>query len=350
MQNRYTPILRWKQGERTALEHLSAAGRTNVTPHIVLTQAQFGGPKKSKTPTKAPKKMPLSASEYVVKQIADAWGQAAFYLDASDLPGDPTKHSLDDILVKSSATGLHLIPSTRLQAPAIYSAAVARTVELNARGVALRLSLAQMTSAPDWIGLWPFPPQETDLIVDLANSATNVFALGQSVQSAFQALHKGNAWRSVTVAGGNIPANLTGYLVGCTMLPRAEMQLWKFLISKELSYQLHYGDYTTIGPDATTEGIEGPVPINAKYTLQPNFAVFHGVKTKGPGAKPRDQQYRNYASQIIKLPNRGALSHCWGDNVINAIAGSHTVSPGSPASWVSYSVNRHIELTRSQLP
>jgi hypothetical protein len=350
MQIRYTPILRWKQGERIALSHLSPGARVDVTPNLVLTQAQFDPSRKGKTASKSPKKSPPPPSEYLAKQIADAWGKTTFYLDVSDLPGTHAKHVLDDIAAKANAAGLSMAPSIKLNAPSVYAAAVSRVVKHDGRGVALRIPLDQMSSAATWMGSWPFPFAETDLIIDLAASVATVLALGQPIHAPFKALHQATAWRSVTLAGGNIPANLSGYTVGLTMLPRAEMQLWASLKGANLDYQLHFGDYATIGPDAITEGIEGPVPINAKYTIRPDYAVFHGVKTKGPGSKPRDQQYRSYASQIVKLANRNALAHCWGDQMIDQIASSHASSPGSPASWVSYSVNRHIELTRTQLP
>lgn len=352
MSTRYVPILRWKQGERIALRHLSVAGRTNVVPHFVIAQAQFGLPKrrKKKPAAKSAKKAPPSASEYLSKQLHDIWGNAAFYVDASDLPGTLSAHTLDDLRTSADALSLQLVPSIRLNAPTEYVGAVRRATNKDGRGAGLRISLAQLTSASSWIGSWPIPLAETDLMVDLGGSVGNVLALGQSVHLAFQSLHQANLWRSVTVTGGNIPATLSGYFVGLTMLPRAELQLWSSLRKSGLPYALDFGDYATIGPDSTTENIEGPVPINAKYTCKPDFAVFHGVKTKGPGSKSRDQQYRSYASQVVKLANRGALAHCWGDKMVDGIASSSTSSPGSPSSWVSYSVNRHIELTRSQLP
>ena len=179
---------------------------------------------------------------------------------------------------------------------------------------------------------------------------SSVSALGASVVSAFQSLTNGAQWRSVTMVGGNVPATLTGYVVGRTMLPRSELTLWSTLVNAPLPYNLDFGDYATIGPEASTEGIGGPVPINAKYTIKPEFAVYHGVKEKGPGGKSRDLQYRAYAKDITtKLPNRFPLAHCWGDHMIDAIANS-APSSGSPTSWVSYSINRHIEITRNQLP
>jgi len=347
----YAPILRWKQGERAALAHLSSTVRTGTTPHLVVAQGQYGDTRPPRKPSKKPpKKQPPSAADALVKQIADAWGSGKFYLDASDLPGTAAAHCLDNIAVSARAAGLKLVPSTKLNAPAYYQAAAQRMVAADGRGSALRISLAELTSAGSWIGSWYCPVTETDLIIDLAGSVGNVSVLGTPVAMAFASLYQGPAWRSVTMAGGNIPANLGGYPLGQTPLPRVEVLLWNALNAHGLPYTLHFGDYATIGPDASTDNIPGPVPINAKYTLNADFLVFHGVKTKGPGARPRDAQYRSYAKAIVGHPSRGALGHCWGDTTINAIATIPSTSPGSPASWVSYSVNRHIELTRSQLP
>jgi hypothetical protein len=331
MQFRYVPILRWKQGERIGLGHLSSLGRADVIPLVVALDSKYG-----------------SAAQFT-QQVEATWGNAAIYLDAADLTGTSAHHSLDDI--RAAATNLHLIPAIHgNNAPPDYLSAVHRMVAADNRGVALRISLAQMTNAASWAGNWPFPIAETDLIIDLASSVASVLALGPSVVPAFQTLHNGATWRSVTMAGGNIPADLTGYVVGTTMLDRAELQLWRHLSTQSLPYKLHFGDYATIGPDATMADIDGPVPINAKYTLDGEFLIRHGVRPSGPNGIDRGTQYRGHANAILTAPGRTPLQHCWSDGMITAIATQPGFSPGAPSSWISYAVNRHIELTRSQLP
>lgn len=340
----YTPILRWKQGERIGLKNLNNAIRPDVSPLIDISQNQYPSPKKTKVGITTP------ASNALAKQLSDAWGKTKFFVDVSDLPGSQNAHHLDDIRTSANAAGLYLVPAIKSNSPPEYVAAVKRAIQADKRGVALRISLSEMTSMANWINQWICPPQETDLIIDLRASAATVLALGQSSIQSFQSLHQASAWRSVTIAGGSIPATLTGYVVGVTMLPRSELTLWQNIVAAGVPFNLSFGDYATIGPDAITEGIAGPVPINAKYTLPSEFAIFHGVKIKGPGAKPREDQYRNYASQIKKMPNRNKIANCWGDDEIDRISLGPPETPGSPASWVSYTVNRHIELTRSQLP
>jgi hypothetical protein len=238
MQKRYTPILKWKQGERIALHHLSPTARIDVTPNIVITQAQFDPSSKKKASSKPSKKSPPPPSEYLAKQIADAWGKTTFFLDVSDLPGTATKHVLDDIASKANAAGLSMAPSTKLNAPPEYIAAVSRVAKHDGRGAVLRISLNQISSAAIWMGSWPLSFADTDLVIDLANSVATVLALGPPIFVPFQSLYQATAWRSVTLAGGSIPATLSGYRVGCTMLPRAELQLWIALKKANLDYEL----------------------------------------------------------------------------------------------------------------
>jgi hypothetical protein len=42
MQFRYVPILRWKQGERIGLGHLSSLGRADVIPLVVALDSKYG--------------------------------------------------------------------------------------------------------------------------------------------------------------------------------------------------------------------------------------------------------------------------------------------------------------------
>ena len=210
MQIRYTPILKWKQGERIALSHLSPAARVDVTPHLIVTQAQFDpSSKKAKsTSAKKPsKKTPPPPSEYLAKQIVDSWGKTAFYLDVSDLPGSQTKHVLDDIALKANAAGLSLAPSTKLNAPPEYLSAVSRVAKQDGRGAALRISLNQIASAATWMGSWPIPFGDTDLIIDLGGSVATVLALGSPIHAPFQSLYQASSWRSGYACGRKYSCN-----------------------------------------------------------------------------------------------------------------------------------------------
>ena len=352
--HKYTPLLRWKAGERQALSELSPAAKAFVEPLIMLGSEQYAATKSpsKKPPRRTPKKALLSAPEAFVQQVLRAWGsEQNVLLDASDLSDTGGAHHLDLIAQTARDEGVKLIPATRLEVAPGYQQAVKRLLSVDRRGVALRIRLAELASAPTWLRTWLCSPSETDLIVDLGNSVGDVAALGVPVLDAFAALHDGPNWRSVTVAGGSMPQMLSGFKVGATPLTRSELKLWRGLNLYGLPYRIDFGDYATVAPDALTIDVPGSFSINAKYTLRDSFFVLHGVRTKGAGSLDRDVQFRNHAGDIVRLPTRGGLAHCWGDSQIDKIAaGGTSVSAGSPTTWVSFTVNRHIEVTRAHLP
>lgn len=332
MVTKYLPILRWKQGERTALRRLSPQARLNVTPLIVIFPDSY------------------SSGLQIARQVKESWGTSKIFIDASYLTGNSTQHELDSIRIAGKAEGLHFVPALPQTASPDYFQAVRRMAAADNQGAGIRITLAQMTSAASWLPRFPFQQGETDLIVDLSDSAPSVNALGASVFPAFVSLHEAIGWRSVTLAGGSIPRDLTGYPVGSTVVERSELLLWQRLTNHGLNYALHFGDYTTIGPNASTSPIPGPVPINAKYTHALHFQILHGVRETGPNGVPRATQYRQHAAAILAHPGYQAIGSCWADAQVAAIGGGSAGSAGSPTTWVTKAVNRHIELTRAHLP
>ncbi|ADJ25010.1 hypothetical protein Hden_3216 [Hyphomicrobium denitrificans ATCC 51888] len=344
-QFRYMPVLRWKLNDRTGLLNVSATGGRGVAPLIQLWPKQYSGPRATK-----PKKghTPLTAAEFFAKQVSDAWGVEPVYLDASQLV-DGSAHPLIDIAKAASVGGLNIIPVVELTSPVNYQVAAKKMAAASGSGIGLRISLPEMTAASAWVPKWPYPASDTDLIVDLGGSVANVAALGVSVANAFASLHSGSSWRTVTLIGCSIPTTLSGFSLGRTMLPRHEFILWRTLTTHGLPYRLDFGDYGSIAPGPPIE-IEALVPINAKYSLPEKFAVFRGVKIKGPGAMPMSQQLRSYAKQIVALKPRHALKHCWADGQIDAMHADPSFSVGNPGVWVGLNLNRHIEITRHTLP
>ena len=114
-------------------------------------------------------------------------------------------------------------------------------------------------------------------------------------------------------------------------------------------YRLDFGDYGSVAPGPPAN-IDFLTPINAKYSIPDQFVIFRGVKIKGPGAMPMDEQLRGYAKEVVALgAKRSLLAHCWADGQIDAIA-NLSRTPGNPGVWVGLNLNRHIEITRHNLP
>jgi len=342
----YTPLLRWKLGEQAAMHHVSVTGKVGVRPLIVLLREHYAD---TKPPPKKPKKQTVVAADTFCRQVSVAWGTAELLLDASDLPALAARHMLDDLASAARAAKLLLVPATTLNASAAYQAAADRMAATDGRGIALRVSLPEMASASVWSKTWSHPLSETDLIVDLGKAAPTVATLGPAVASAFAGLHSAANWRTVTVAGSSMPQNFSGFAVGPHQIQRAELSLWATLAAHGLPYRIDFGDYATVPTDLAAPGIPWGYPINAKYTLSDRFLIFHGVGTTGANGVAMGTQLLGHARSIVGFRGRGRLSHCWGDAQIDAVAAG-TLSPSGLPTWVKYSVNRHIEVTRAGLP
>jgi hypothetical protein len=337
---RYVPILRFKQGERKALEKLSPKTKLGVMPLMVLAPAQYVGKKATKSEAAIP------SPQHFVRQMSLAWGGFSYYLDASTLPATAVGHPLTDIAAEARAVGHLLIPCTNLGVSQQYQAAVASTAAVDGRGAALRIDLSELAQSASWVPNWKLPTNLTDLIIDLeeVNLAVD---LGTALDPAFSSLV--SVWRSVTLVGTNIPSNFQGAQAGLILRNRAELDLWKRLNTINLKYRLDFGDYATVGSAPPPQGIKWGYPITVKYTLGASFLICRGVRTTGANCLDMDVQLHGHAQKIVAYVGRAPLAHCWADGEIDAIANA-TKSPGGLTQWVGYSINRHIENTRTVIP
>lgn len=340
----YTPILRWKRGERTALRNLTQAGRVDVKPLIILGAEHYSP--RSATATRPA----MNAAEALAADVLSYWGTEPFYLDVSRLPVQVGgQHALVAISQACRAAGLQMLPAFTLAGPAHYLAAVALVVAIDGRGAALRVDLQEFATAALWAGGIGLAVQQIHLIADFGSNVANVAALGHALVQTFISLHQAGAWASVTVAGCSLPENFTGFAQGQHLIPRHEWGVWHMLAPAVAAYNVGYGDYATVAPSAPPPGIAWGFPINVKYTVDTDFLVCRGVKTTGPAAMDMDVQLRGHANSVVAYGPRKPISNCWGDTRINQIAAG-IEGPGNLEKWVQISVNRHIEKIRHDLP
>lgn len=341
---RYVPLLRWKRGERVGLRNVSVTLRQDVLPLFMLVSDQF-----KEKPAKASRPA-LSAADAFVNELMSTWGNAPCLIDASAVAsssGHP--HPLVQIAASARQHGCQIIPATSLYASHAYQQDVATVYQIDQRGAALRVDLAGLTSANSWATSWPFPPSATDLIADFGDTVGTVSALGASADHAFQSLHLGARWRTVTVAGTSMPDNFGGYQSGLHTIARQEWALWQRLAGLNLPYQIDYGDYTTVPVNAPPPGIAWGFPINARYTLPGEFLICRGVGTTGYGARDMADQLVDHARNIRNYVARQPIAGCWADAEIDNIA-TGARGPGNLEHWVQIGVCRHIERVRTDLP
>ncbi|WP_442679464.1 beta family protein [Sphingomonas sp. ASY06-1R] len=344
MVHNYTPIVRWKQGERRGICQLQPTARTGVFPLFQV------GPDQYREPT-SKSKVGVTAAQELANELKACWGTAAFFLDASALavPTGVAHHPITDIAAAARAIGLTLTPVSSLGAPSAYQAAIRAIHATDGRGAALRVDLAEFTSANTWASSWLLPLPVTDLIADFRSSIGLVASMGPAVADVFKKLHSGSSWRTVTIAGTSIPGDFSGYSAGLHLIKRTEWALWKALVAAKLPYRLDYGDYMTVSLAAPPSAIAWGYPINAKYTLPDDFLICRGIKTTGRGSIDMAPQLVGHAKSIVGYSHRHRIQNCWADDTIDKMAAG-TESPGSLETWVRLSVNRHIERVRIDLP
>ncbi len=272
---RYVPVLRFKAGERRALEKLSVTARRDVVPLMVLAPEQFVGKKATKGAAAIP------SPAYFVQQMTYAWGGSPYYLDATAIPNVAAGHPLIAIAAHARAAGHALIPAITLGATAPYQAAALNAAQVDGRGVALRIDLSELARSAQWVPGWSVPLDQTDLIIDLGEVSAAA-SLGAALDPAFQSLYGASHWRSVTLVGTNMPSNFQGFAAGLYPLSRAELSLWQRLITIGLPYRLDFGDYGTVSLAPAPPGIAWGFPITVKYTLGATYLICRGVRTTVP--------------------------------------------------------------------
>jgi len=345
MQYRYIPFLLWKSGEQKGLKLIKeSVAKSDVFPLVTVTDETFADQAETIRSPAVP------AAIVFTEELMKYWGARPFYLDASAIQ-PPTKgvHPFIETAARCREEGARLTPAIRLGANEPYEAAVIEVARIDKRGVALVVNLDEFNSAVEWMPNWLLAPEDTDLIVDLADNVEAVAALGSVLQIAFRNLHRAREWRTVTIAGTSMPENFADYARdGVHLIERKEWRIWRDLAGASLPYRLDYGDYATVPiRDQQTKYATG-FPISVRYMLPTHFLIPRGVRTRGEGSKDQSPQLIAHANTIMRYEKRSRLD-CWADDEIDRIARKE-VSPNTLGHWVSIGVNRHITRVRTDLP
>lgn len=333
----YYPVLRWKQGERTALQNLSANIKSQVCPII---------------------EFPLDC-EHDDKKVIDFcqravnnWGtEQPFYLDLSHI--DYTNALAEDehpalsIFRESDALGLLLIPVINTDAdPELLSVIYQALGEDLFKNVALRINendddssindeIAQIYSSG-------VAPSRLDLIIDMLDVSSGAIQAKIRILSAL-INQIGCQHRDTIVISGSFPGRLDEY-VGTddsAFIPRYDWQLWNRARDSANLARIKFGDYTTIPCEFREVPFRGAPKI--KYTRDNDWYVIKGHRQRG-----RDNQRQSQAQKIIGSEFYRGADYSLGDNRIHACANGDW-GPGNPANWVAIDVSQHITYVVSQL-
>lgn len=326
----YTPILRAKAGEISALHNLTVAAKQRIKPYMQLCSEVPGS---------------------FVAKFPAAW-QNEVALDGLynfDRTGSTTTFS--GLLTDLRSAGVKANPVVPMNADKRYVKAAAGFVNAANPFVTVRATLSDLRHVGTWVSSSGWSRSNVDLVIVAGQTGGLVVKdFAGYVGHALKGLPTPGAWRSVTLASSAAPKDTSLLQRGRNTVPRDDWTLWS-AVAPNVSFDLHFGDYATSHPDLEEPpGVAmGKATVSAKYTIDGEWVILKGHATTGVNGAPMGDQYLQHAKALMKEANFGKIAGCWGDQQIIGIATKATTA-GNRTTWAEIAGNRHLSLVADRLP
>jgi hypothetical protein len=155
--------------------------------------------------------------------------------------------------------------------------------------------------------------------------------------------------RSLTLAGGSFPIDLSARQSGRSEITRIEWRMWQALIAgKRLARQPRFGDYGIQNPTSSSASFLGKA--NIRYTDKKTWIVFRGSRV----IDPKDAKHNLSAEMkplcvlAAKSKEFGGRDYSWADEYIESCAGLETPA-NDTAKWKAVGFNHHMTYVVNQL-
>lgn len=341
----YVPILKGKKGEFDALSWLDAATKDALTPLIEIFTVPWDWN------DDAPAKTIEAHLESAAKRIIGGWGaDRAIFIDTIWLDPDEQaggKHHLE-YLFDALRGEVDAVPVGGLVRGNAHTAAVAAIVSQDDRGACCRLDADDVSDTTGlqpridaWLTAVGLTAADVDLVIDLGEvTATNRGAFEIAAGALLPALPHLNDWRSLTLASGAFPRDLSSVPAESEELfDRHDWRLWRAVDVSAAPRKPTFGDFAINHPE-----LSDPDP----RTMRPSASIRYTTDTQWLIVKRRwvrhgYDQYRD-ASQIVAARAEYAGSaHCRGDGFIDACAAGGPT--GNLTTWRAVGSCHHLRTT-----
>lgn len=341
----YVPLLRWRQGEYEALFRLGDPQKDATLPLIELLPPDYD------FELRKPKKDLDEHLKLFGKRLGTKWAGRPALIDAGRL--DPAarmpdgRHPLTFIFDEARVTGAPLIPLTKLERDLAYQAAVRDIAQIDARGAALRCSLAEVLD-PDfdsqiatllatllvhWTAL--------DIIIDLETPSFD--PQDQLVAIIIAALSSAtifSACRSVTLMSTSFPDSLATMVHAVQQFPRREWVLYKALVAAlpQGVRRPIFGDYGI----AAINFAQGDMRFmrgspNIRYTIDDAWII---ARARG-ARRGSNQAYPSLCGLVTSSGSYlGSRFSAGSEYIANCQVGA--VKRGNATTWKWVATNHHI--------
>jgi len=347
----YVPILRWKRAERVALRFLTEQVKSYMTPLIEVTPRSFSPRASGRVP---PVDEVLS---HIAEDLLASWGTEPIFIDLWLLnPSLSVRNGLHPFIflaAEARARGVSLIPVTGLDRDDEYQNAVASLNATNDGGVCVRLVRSDLERSA----------LRTDLNrllsrLHLQERQAHLLVNWQFVQggcpdwtAALRSFPDLRLWRTLTVASGAFPPDLTRFTLGQHDLPRLDRLAWRRQVALEdpSLRRAAYGDYTIQNPIYSEPPGLANVSASIRYTADEHWVIMRGEGLRnenGPG-------HAQYPANALLLRRRPEYCVCgpnfsYGDAYIHDKS-EHPDPPGNPETWLRAGFNHHMTFVVRQV-
>ena len=350
-------IAKVKRGELWALNHLSTAARSAITPLFEMwppatPRQPKQRPGKPRSKPKAPKTLAAHATD-LLQIVRDEWGNLPIYLDTRYVPlgGIPSPASASTVFDVARTLRLIAVPVTSLKFAPAYQQEIRDVVAKDGRGVMIRLFISDFISPAllrDYmaalLGVLGISQDQADVLIDLEHRP-ELAEVQQLGISTFSVLPFMNEWRTVTLAAGCFPQSISSVPHGnWRPVSRSDWTGWCAVRSYQETQGNRvpaYGDYGIRCGGVPADIPNRPDP-NLRYSDIQNVWVRKEAKIDG--------RMKVICSSLVGRPEFSGGGFSRGDSEIAARA----AMPGSPNNgqaeqWIEWCTNHHLELTASQI-
>jgi len=339
----YMPILKWKQGEQIALRHIPDSDRLVTLP---LVEFQPMVAKGTKTVGEIIK---TDVAKTVLNLTKAKATDHPIAIDTSAYLPDPAKQAktLATICGHLAKNNILVFPVLH---PSMLSSSAADVASLKTfDDIVLRIKMT--TCLPQQVGVMISDVYSKlgrksfrlHILLDMFSivgdsPAPLILSVAPYVDEAI----KSNKAKSITLAGGSFPFNLTGIPKGISSLTRVEWLVWSKLLKKYEQTRICFGDYAVTNPEPLEE--IDPTKINPsaaiRYALKDEWMLLKagGVRSSG------FQQYNDLCNLLLSDPAYSGEPFSFGDSKYHQHA-QPGASTGNLSTWRRDATSHHLALT-----
>ncbi len=355
----YVPILKTKRAEFTALSQLEPIVKAKVVPILEIEPVPIDPD--TEIPDKTYNDMLIGFDQKIASSCD---GIPLIYIDGILIEeqfislGDT--YPIINAVNQARSAGFRVIPVSSPTRTPTYLSAIDSLVQ---NEVCLRLTTTDLVNPQlitAYIQRLNISHENIDVVIDLRDMLTEdglnsghsrMLALG-----LINNLPNINSFRTIILASGSFPVDLSNISVGVYSQTRFEWILWQGLHrSGELARQGVYSDYGVQHPEYARLATRFPsATASVRYTGDDEFWVFRGRLARRYGY----EQYGAHALAIVNHPEYTGPAFSVGDQEIAGYAQVYsqymqnpngTYKFGSPEVWRRIGQNHHITKVVIQL-